>query len=158
MQESEVLSKVADTVLTKDVQFDVDIIHPGLLDKIMKRTKRSFVISPSTLGTMIKISKEFLAVGLEGYDKENVLDSNFTLITEHAERMARIVAYAVVNSKDDPPKKLVNFFLHNLTAKELMNLVNVIVKQVDVVNFFSSIISVKGLNLLNGTNPKTQGS
>jgi len=157
MEEKKVLSDVADAVLDKSISFEVEIIKPTILQRYRKETIRSFKISPSTLGTMVKISQEFLNIGLENFDKEEILNSNFLLIRDHAERMARIVAVAVQNSKKDPPKSLVNFFINNLTAKELFELVNIILKQIDTVNFLKSIISAKGINLL-GMNPKTQGS
>ena len=152
-----VLSDVADSLLDKAVSFEIEIISPTLLQKWKKETKKSFKISPSTLGTMIKISQEFLSIELENFNKEEILNSNFTLIKDHAERMARIVAIAVQNTKQDPPKSLVSLLINNLTAKELYDLVNIILKQIDTVNFLKSIISARGVNLL-GMNPKTQGS
>jgi len=157
MEEKKVLSDVADAVLDSSVSFEVEIIKPTILQRYRKETIRIFKISPSTLGTMVKISQEFLNIGLENFDKEEILNSNFLLIRDHAARLARIVAVAVQNSKEDPPKSLVNFFINNLTAKELFDLVNIILKQIDTVNFLKSIISAKGINLL-GMNPKTQGS
>lgn len=152
-----ILSEVADAVLDKSVSFEVEIIKPTLKQRWRKETKKSFKISPSTLGTMVKISQEFLSIDLSQFDKSEVMNSNFLLINDHAERMARIVAVAVQNSKEDPPKSLVNLFLNNLTAKELSSLVNIIIAQIDTVNFLKSIISARGINLL-GMNPKTQGS
>ena len=157
MEEKKVLSDVADAVLDSSVSFEVEIIKPTILQRYRKETIRIFKISPSTLGTMVKISQEFLNIGLENFDKEEILNSNFLLIRDHAARLARIVAVAVQNSKEDPPKSLINFFINNLTAKELFDLVNIILKQIDTVNFLKSIISAKGINLL-GMNPKTQGS
>ncbi|HEY8687667.1 MAG TPA: hypothetical protein VIM07_00415 [Chitinophagaceae bacterium] len=153
----EKLKEVAGAVLDHPIPFEVDIIHPDIWQRLKKEKKKSFQIRPSTLGTMIKISQEFLSIGLENFNKEDPLNSNFALISDHAERMARIVAFAVQNSKQDPPKSLISFFLENLTSKELYALVNIILTQIDTVNFLKSIISARGINLL-GMNPKTQGS
>lgn len=155
--ENKILSEVADAVLDKSVSFEVEIIKPTLIQRWKKETKKSFKITPSTLGTMVKISQEFLSIDLSAFDKTEIMNSNFLLINDHAERMARIVAIAVKNSKDDPPKSLINLFLNNLTAKELSSLVNIILTQIDTVNFLKSIISARGINML-GMNPKTQWS
>lgn len=158
MDETQVLSQVADTILSKPITFEIDILHPSYLQKIRKKTKRSFKIMPSTLGTMIKISKEFLSVEVGEITNENFFSTNYKLITEHARRMARVVSFAVVNNKDDPPDSLISFFENNLTSKELSNLVNIIINQMDVVNFLKSIISAKGVNILTGVNPQTKRS
>lgn len=144
MDEKEVLSQVADTLLDNSVTFEVE--------------GRPFEIKPSTLGTMVKISKELLAMDLSAFDKDKMLESNFNLIIDHSKRMCIIVAYAVTNKKAEPPDELVEFFEDNLTAAELFKLVNIIISQLDVINFMKSIISVKGVNILTGMNPKTQGS
>lgn len=158
MDEKEVLSQSADTILNRPITFDVDILHPSYLQKVRKKTKRTFEIKPATLGTMIKISKELLEVDLAGFNKENLLEANYVLITGHAHRMARVVSFAVVNNKADPPDSLISFFENNLTSKDLSNLVSIIINQMDVINFMKSIISAKGVNLLTAMNPQTQGS
>lgn len=158
MTETQTITAAADAVLNKDVTFEVEILHPSRMERWQKKLKRSFKITPSTLGTMIKISKEFLSVDLDNFDKEEIMKSSFLLIQDHAERMAMIVAFAVVNAKEDPPASLVSFFLNNLTAKELAGLVSIILTQIDTVNFLKSIISAKGVNILSKMNPQTKGS
>lgn len=152
MDEDNILSNVADTITDKPFTFEVTIEKKKFWQK---ETKRSFKIKGASLGTMIKISKELLAINLNGFDKDNILNSNYILIEQHAERMARIVAIAIVNSKADPPGSMVSFLLNNLTSSELYKLVNVILKKVDITSFLSSIITVKGMAVMN---PTDQGS
>lgn len=158
MTEKQSLQSAADAVLSKDITFEVQVLHPTFFQKWKKETKKEFKISPSTLGTMLKISKEFTDIDLGKFDKTEILNSSFELVKNHAERMALIVAYAVVNSKEDPPQSLVSFLLNNLTAKELSKLVAIVINQIDTVNFLTSIISAKGINLLSRMNPTDEGS
>lgn len=53
---------------------------------------------------------------------------------------------------------MTDFFMNNLSAAELAELVNIIIKQIDTENFLKSIISARGVNLLSKMNPRTQGS
>src|SRR5687767_6826510 len=122
MDENKLLSEVADTIIDKPVIFTVTVRRKWIWDK----PRRSFRITGSSLGTMIKISKELLAIDPEIFSKENVLEKKYLLINMHAKRMAKIVAYAVVNRKQDPPRSLVSLFENNLTANELQRIVSII--------------------------------
>jgi len=62
--------------------------------------------------------------------------------------MASVVALAIRNCDTPADTRLVNFILRNFTTKELMGVLAIVVKQMDLTSFMSSIISVKGLNVL----------
>ncbi len=156
LNEGEMLAQTASAVLDEPITIEVGIIMPTWKDKLlsrlgMKKDKQTFVIRPATLGTMIRISRELISIDLKTFDQNNLLESNYHLIDQHAERLARIVAMAVTNSKQDPSQSLIEFFLHNLTSQELMRCVNIVLKQMDVTNFMYSIISIKGTNVLVAT-------
>lgn len=160
MEEKKVLSDVADTILDKPVTFSVDIINKTWFDKLLiklklKKSKRDFQITGSTLGTMIKISKELLKIELSGIDIKNILEVNYSLINKHGYSMATIIAYAIQNNKNDPPKKLIDFLVNNLTSFELKNLFDVVLMKMDILNFLHTIIAAKGMTVMN---PKDQGS
>jgi hypothetical protein len=89
----------------------------------------------------------------------SLIESNLILAEQQTERMARIIAMAIVNRKEDPPRELIDFFMSNLTTTELHKIVSLVIKQMDVVNFMKSIILLKGTNILQSTmNPVEQRS
>ncbi|HUS00139.1 MAG TPA: hypothetical protein VMY77_00345 [Chitinophagaceae bacterium] len=153
MNETDILSDIADSLLDKPITFTVDIVSRTWFDNLLikwklKKSKREFKIAGATLGTMIKISKELLAIDLTGFDRKNILDSNYKLAEDHAERMAKIIAIAVVNNKADPSPGLINFFLNNLTVKELKVMFNTVLAKIDYVNFLTTIASAKQIDIL----------
>jgi hypothetical protein len=147
MEENKILSDAADTIIDSPVTFEITVKNK----RMWQKPKRPFQITGASLGTMVKISKELLAIDLKTFDKGNILDSNYILIEKHAERMARIIAFAIVNNKADPPGSLVSFLLHNLTSVELQKLVNIVLKKIDITSFLTTIIMVKGMTIMNPT-------
>lgn len=162
MEENKILSATADTILEKPMRIDVEILQPRWWEKIamkagLMKARRSFMIRPATLGNMIRISQLLLGVDVELYKTTSFLDASYQVIGAHAETMARVIATAVNNGKDTPSERLVRFFLHNLTAKELKTISAIAVKHMDVENFMISIVSIRGRNILE-TSPRTQRS
>ncbi len=118
---------------------------------------KHYKIAPSSVGTLIKISRELLEIDDgEILKKENLVSFSYQAITQHAERMARIVAYGIVNAKADPPESMVRTIRDNMTAADLNNIVGLLIAQMDVVNFLKSILTAKGMNLLSVRNPAEQ--
>lgn len=170
MSEQNELQQTADAILQTGVTITVDVQartwYERLLQKWkLQKSKRVFVVKPLVLGSLVRISKLLLSIDnslltkelLDEKQKFQLLNVNYDLMQKHSEAMARIMAIAVTNSKAEPSEQLVNFFLYNLTPAELRKVFGVVVMQLDVVGFTSSIISVRGLNVLE-VNPKTQGS
>lgn len=156
--ETETLKKSVDALLEKKVSFDIDILKPTDDQVKKKELTRSFSISPMTLGTMYRVSRELLSLEMPATDKNEIMTMSLSLIAEHSERMALIVALAVNNSRQDPPEELINFFIDNLTARELQKIIGIVIAQIDTVNFLTSIISARGLNILSKMNPTDEGS
>jgi hypothetical protein len=167
----DILGQVADTTLSKAVELSVDIrprnkIHRWLQTKKWRPAKRMLYIHPAFLGTLIRISKLLLSIDLAVLTKDNLLDGNYKLAREHGHKMAMIIAAAVHNRESEPPDKLVEFITWNFSTVELMNVVAIVTRQLGVTSFMSSIISMKGLNVLdseprkngkNGVSPMEQG-
>lgn len=178
MEEKKELQQTADALLGNGITITVDVQAATWYDRLLQQWKwrpaqRTFIIKPLVLGSLIRVSKLLLSIDnslltkdlLE--DRFGLFNANYALMQKHSGAMATIIAIAVTNTKAEPSEKLVNFFLYNLTPKELSQLFAVVVSQMDVVSFTSSIISVRGLNVLEskdasatgaGMNPQTQGS
>lgn len=157
-QINETLADISDAILDRSVTFTITRKNKQsmLLDVLpfvfFKRPeKEKFSITGATMGTMIKISRELLALNMEGFDKNTILNSTYEVIEKHGERMAKIIAYAIVNRKEEPPAHLVNFLLYNLTAEELKKLLEIALAKINATAFLHSIIMVKGLAIMNPT-------
>ena len=144
-----------DAVLDNAVRVDIEVLHPvwwegwGIKFGWLP-AKRTYNIKPATLGTMIRISKLLLEIEIESLKTNtSALDANYKLYDQHGEHLAQVVAIAIQNNKEQPDKKLVRFLQNNLTGKELFSITQVVVKQLDVLSFMSTIISIRGVSLLN---------
>jgi hypothetical protein len=154
MQEKQVLSAVADTILDKAVRVDVEILNPRWWERIGIKfgwlsVKRTFHIKPATLGNMIRLSRILLGIEVDAYrSSQTALDANYQVYDKHGNALAKVIATAIANSKKGPSKRLINFVQENLTAKELVTISSIVVKQLDVVSFMTTIISIRGVSLL----------
>ncbi len=90
MEEKEILSKVANTILNQPVTITIDILKRSWLARFLKRRQlsgikkklydrfcvRTFEIKDAPLSTLIKISKELIDIDLKVFDSSNLLESN----------------------------------------------------------------------------------
>lgn len=168
MENKETLKQVADATIQQPITLDVDIkprsrVHAFLQERGILPKKRALVITPIVLGNLMRISKILIDIDMTIYDVSNLLESNYQAIHRYGESMARIIAIAVHNKESEPPASLVGFILNNFTASELLGVVNVVGKQMELSNFMSSIISMKGFSVLQSgagseVSPIDQGS
>jgi hypothetical protein len=155
-----------DSILEKGVDFKITVHNKNILHKLnLIPAERKFVIFPIKMGTLLKISKILLdldtdeLVGvMKNEDKEiNLLDLGAKNIIENKDKMIKMIAYGIVNSEKEPSKNLIRFLNENLTAKEGLKLMTVIVQQMDVNPFLASLVSIKGMNLLQTKKKETPG-
>jgi len=81
-------------------------------------------------------------------EKVNILDLGAKNIVENKDKLVKMIAYGIVNSEKEPSKKLIKFLNDNLTAKEGLKLMTLVIQQMDVSPFLASLVSLKGMNLL----------
>lgn len=123
------------------------------------RVTRDFEIRPLTLGSLIRISKIILDIDPDILKQDSVLQAVYKIADQHARQLARVVAIAFTNTKAEPPESLVDFIEDNISVKQLREVIQVIIIKMDVTSFISSIVSIRGINLLTmKTNPADQGS
>lgn len=153
------LAAVSDATTDSTINIVVDINPQNNIEKWLQHwgilpCKKGFEIKPICLGTLFKISKILLSIELKMPDLKgenangNLLDANYQAIVKHSGSMAEIVALAIQNDKHRVSKKLVTFILNNFTAKEMLGVLSLVLKQMDLTSFMSSIISIRGLNVL----------
>ncbi|MCK4447171.1 MAG: hypothetical protein KAW56_08815 [Candidatus Marinimicrobia bacterium] len=146
-----------DSILEKGVDFTITITHKNILHKFnLSPTERKFIIYPIKMGALLKISKILLDLDTEELigvmkteGKEvNILDLGAKNIVENKDKLIMMIAYGITNCEKEPPKSLIKFLNENLTAKEGLKLMTLVVQQMDVSPFLASLVSIKGMNLL----------
>lgn len=147
------LNNVADAVTDKPVRLTVDVfpqnrLHKFLLERGLVKNKRTFELRCVKMGTLIKISRLLLAIDISFFNKEKLMESNFIAVDKYAEILAECVALAIHNRKSEVPRSLVLFILTNFSTAELCHVLMLVIKQMDVSNFMTSIISIRGVNIL----------
>jgi hypothetical protein len=156
INEESILAGVADTATDRPIEINVEIlpanrVYAFLQAKGLYPKVKKFIIRPITLGNLIRISKLLLGIDMTIFDRSAILESNYLLIERHTRQLAQIVAIAIHNSRQEPPESLVNLVVDNFSSKELLGTIHIVLKQMDISNFMSSIISVRGLNVLDRT-------
>lgn len=151
-EKKKILEQVPSTVFQEGVDFFIDVNNPGILHRLgLKRKSRYFTIKPIFLGTLTAISGEILQMGI--LDKKNLEENPFDFsleqVVKHREKLINIIALAIHNKPGNPPKELMKFLEHNLTVNEMLQVLNIVIRQMDVSNFIKSIISLRGMSLLN---------
>jgi hypothetical protein len=162
MQETTV-NQVADTLLETGIK--VTITEPAARVPVWRRMFKKqqnnvyeLVLPQLPLGKLIQISKLVNTIQpdlLQG--KAGVMDAAHAAINAHGETVIMIAAIALSKQRNEPEKWLVRLIRDNVTAKELLVIFTAILQQLDVTAFMSSIISIRGVNLIK-MNPQTQGS
>lgn len=147
-EDKTLLKKTADAVLEKGVTLEVDILHPTWLQRLRKQTKRTFIIKPASLATLVNISNEFLGVEVDLTDRNNILKIVQQLAVKESYRLAKVIAYAITNSRQDPSKELIDFVYYNFEVAELQKVVALVVDKIHYSSFLNSIVSIKGTNVL----------
>lgn len=155
MQENtiETLERVVDTTLEKPFTISVNIEHVGRIERLLqswgiKPKQRVFELTPITLGNMIRISKLLLRIDEKILDKENLLDSNYQILSDHGEKLAEIIAIAISNNKIGPSESLIKLVKEEFTPKIMLRTFAEIIMQMNVKDFMHSIILVRGFNVL----------
>lgn len=158
----DILQKTTDTLLDRAVTFTVSVEPKNKLHRLLQHWKikpkvRTFMIQPLNFGTMIKISRVLLDIDVSVFRQTNALDAVYKVLDTNGDKIASIVAMAFVNRKRDPDASLIEFIKDNFTSKELLQALMIVLNQMDVTSFMSSIVSMRGLNLLQETSQKVPG-
>lgn len=152
-QEQTILSSVADMVTQQPVELEVDIAPRNRMHAVLQQwgilpKKKVLVIRPIYYGTLIRISQLLLGIDMSKYDISHVHESNYTIIRDHGIAIATIIAEAIHNRRSAAPERLVSFIMDNFTNKELLSTLLIVLQQMNIKDFMTSIISVRGMNVL----------
>lgn len=148
--------KVNNIDMTKEapIVLRIPVIKQSLLYKLLIKLKaiksyRDFAISALSLGTVSKISKLLLEIEpVDTSTDAKLLQANYELLIEHKKTFATIIALAVVNRRKHPAKRLINFFLNNLSTNEIMQALQIVQKQMNLLAFMQTIVMLRGVNIM----------
>lgn len=164
MDQIETLKKVSNAVTQKPVEITVDIdpqsrIHEKLQRLLPKHfpKQKVFKIHPVKMGTLLRISELILPIEKDLFNGGSMIDANLQAIQKHAKTLCRVIALSIHNRKTEPSERLVNLIMEQFAPASLLQVLIVVLQQMDIKSFMSSIIFIRGLNLLE-MNPQTQGS
>lgn len=157
----EVLSAVAKTVNQEPSIIDVDVKPSNSVHRLLQQWKilpatKTYTIHPVTLGTLVRISEYLLSVDMTVADINNILNSTYEIIQKNGRIVARILALAIHNKKKKPSEKMVDFIYEHFTCRELVDVMQIVFKQMDVTSFTSTIVSMKGMSVLESAKKTSQ--
>lgn len=149
----ETLEKVSDAILEQPMTITVDVIPQNWYQTKLQQwgitaKQRVYQLRPLTLGTLIRISRILLGINMALPDRDRILEVNYETIDKHGEKLAKIIALAIRNNRQEADKGLIRFILQNFSSKEMFGVLGLVVQQMDLTSFMSSIISIKGMNVL----------
>lgn len=116
-----------------------------LLDEGMKVKvgQFTFVVKQSKLGTLLHVSKLFLQISIdEDKIQDSVYAGTYMQVPENAERVAKVVATTILNSRMKIwlfSKLLSKYLLWSLTPSRLFSLMSVILILNNAASFTNSI-------------------
>ena len=156
-ENKQIRQNAVNSILEKGVDFTITIQNKNIFHRLnLIPSKRKFIIYPIKMGTLLKISKILLDLNtdelvgaMKNEGKEvNILDLGAKNIIENKNELIKMIAYGIVNSEKEPSKRLIRFLNENLTTKEGLKLMTLVIQQMDVSPFLASLVSLKGMNLL----------
>lgn len=156
-QTNDILQAVPDTLTEEPISFSLDILPRNKWHKWAQENKylsrffpkkKEYSIRPITYANLERISKLLAGVDLEGLNQEaTVNEIGMPLLAQHGDLIPKAVAIAIANSRRMPPASLVEEIKYNLTPKESLVLVLIVLKQMDVQSFLHTIVYFKGMRL-----------
>lgn len=148
MSQNDILNKAADTLLEKPIEIVLNVNNQGIFHKMHILPKsRKFHIKPITLGNLVRISQSLLEVEFNT-QAEDIWTESLKAVQQHAKKMVMVTAYAIHGKRSEPPTRLISFLEDNLNARELNQVLMVVISQMNITDFMTSIISIKGMSLL----------
>ncbi len=138
---SDIIIEIIDSNWIQKIGFKL-----GLLEK-----EKKFTIYPISLGTLVKISSlllELKVIRNENTEKEEFFGIGLQEIVENKDRLLQIIGHGILNVEKNPSRKFLKFLNNNLTSTEVLKLVILIVRKMDVSSFLACTASVQSLNLL----------
>lgn len=154
MEQPKLEQRVIEALKRDGVDFKITVKKPNILHKLkILRKEKSFIIFPICLGTLFRISR-VLNDGNGVIDlSPQMTDGDFIKlaiknVVENKDRMIQVVALAIRNNNKPVPRGLLRFLDKNLTAKEVLRLLTLVVQMMDTQDFLACMVSLGQMNLV----------
>jgi hypothetical protein len=160
---NEVIAREAlQTVLQQGVDFEVTYNRTSRIRRILHLpVAKKFVIYPIHLGTLMRISSLILAIEREDEPTGgDYFEYGLQTIVKNKDAMVKIAVHAVMNSPCTSGLEkfrawmLRRFLDRNLSARDLLQIIALVIAQMDVTDFLASIVSIRRASIV-GTIKKT---
>lgn len=139
-----------DAILEKGVDFTVTVAKPTILHRLgLLRKERRFVIKPLHPGTLLRISRLILDMDIDVLRDagDDLFSKGVLSIDKHMDTMVKIIAHAIENAENEPSHRLMKYLRENLTVSEMLKIIILVTRQMDVKDFLACMVSIRNLNL-----------
>ena len=150
LDEAEVQQAAYRAILQEGIQFEIT----------GRNKKRQFRLFPLPLGAIIKITRELEMFDFD-FDKINenqsIFGSGVEMVRKYHNPILNIAVIAISNGQTRLWRwfgmglLLKRFLMANLTPNELLQLMTLIINQMDMKDFFYSMVLIKGVSLTQKT-------
>lgn len=149
----QILDDLGRAIVQEPTKIQVDILHPSWTQKLLIKLKiikpyREYILKPTTLGRLILISRLMLHFDIKPFEEKKVLENTYTLAGDKGHILAEVIAIAISNSRDKPPPGLINFIIDNFSIIDINRISAIVLNNLNVTDFLSTIISLTGVNIL----------
>ncbi len=149
------MKDIIPTLLQQGTDVTVSVSEKNILHRLrILKSEKKFTITPIKLGTLYKISHILLDLesdeikNLKTIKDEAILELGLKNIVANKDKLIEVVGLGLVNCKQGPTKRLLNFLNDNITVEELLKLTILIVGNMDITRFLACTVSAKKINLL----------
>lgn len=109
-------------------------------------SKRTILIHPITLGGRQRYSIYAEAIGIEDMDMEMNQVTFHNKVAANMEPICMCIASAIHNKKSEPPRWLIET-VEAFTDEDLISVLSILRKHINLTSFIASIISITGMSL-----------
>ena len=150
MNHKEGIDNTVDAILEQPIKITIHVDNPTWKHKLRFVPKsQTFILKPLVCGSILRISKiiESMELEREGFNDKVLMEVGVDQVVRNMDKMIEVVAIAMMNSETRPSKSLMRYLMENTKPSEIFNIVRIIIKQMDVMGFMTSIILIKGMSL-----------
>ena len=150
MTQKEGIDSTVDAILEQPVKITIRVDNPTWKHKLrLVQRSQTFILKPLVCGTILRISKviESMELDKNGFDDKILMDVGVDQVVKNMNKMIEVVALAMTNTESGPSNSLRRYLLENARPSEIFTIIKIIIKQMNVMDFMTSIILIKGMSL-----------
>ncbi len=142
----EVEKKMLDAISNQATTFDIEILKPTILDRILRKTVKTYKVKKVVFAQVTMISRKLLdipSLNLKNLSSQEILIEAITLAgSKEVNKILEIIAIFLEGAKE-PSKKTVKFLSENLDMKEIFNFVSNIISNAGYMDFIYTTLLIQ---------------